>query len=36
MVEVYFVVKYNKLGFNIVDYYIFVLNGDGDLMEGVS
>lgn len=35
MVERYLEVKYNKDGFLVVDYYIYVLCGDGDLMEGV-
>lgn len=36
MVEVYLVVKFNKLGFDLVDYYIYIFYGDGCLMEGVS
>lgn len=35
MVEVYFVVIYNKENFNVMDYYMYVICGDGDLMEGV-
>ncbi|MCC9876191.1 transketolase, partial [Streptococcus agalactiae] len=36
MAEAHLAAKYNKPGFNIVDHYTFALNGDGDLMEGVS
>ena len=28
--------RYNKPGFNLIDYNIFALCGDGDLMEGIS
>lgn len=35
MVEVYLVVKFNKDGYFIIDYNMYVLVGDGDLMEGV-
>ncbi len=28
--------KYNREGYNIFDHYIYVICGDGDLMEGVS
>lgn len=35
MVERYLVVKYNCDVYNVVDYYIYVICGDGDLMEGV-
>ena len=28
--------KYNREGYNILDHYIYVICGDGDLMEGVS
>lgn len=27
---------YNRPGYEIVDHYTYALNGDGDLMEGVS
>ncbi|MXQ49333.1 transketolase [Streptococcus pneumoniae] len=36
MAEAHLAAKYNKPNFNIVDHYTFALNGDGDLMEGVS
>ncbi|MGT2771557.1 transketolase [Streptococcus marimammalium] len=36
MAEVHLAAKFNKPGFDIVDHYTYVLNGDGDLMEGVS
>lgn len=36
MVEKYLVVVYNWLGLLLIDYYIYVLVGDGDLMEGFS
>ncbi|PNY20983.1 Transketolase [Streptococcus parauberis] len=36
MAEAHLAAKYNKPGFDIVDHYTFALNGDGDLMEGVS
>lgn len=36
MAEAHLAAKYNKPDFNIVDHYTFALNGDGDLMEGVS
>lgn len=36
MAEAHLAAKYNKPHFNIVDHYTFALNGDGDLMEGVS
>ncbi|HTX19851.1 MAG TPA: transketolase [Bacteroidota bacterium] len=32
----YFAAKYNKPGFDIVDYEVYTICGDGDLMEGVS
>lgn len=35
MVEVYLVVIYNCDSFFIMDYYMYVICGDGDLMEGV-
>lgn len=28
--------KFNRLGFNLVDHYTYVLCSDGDLMEGIS
>ncbi len=28
--------KYNKPGFNIIDYKIYVIAGDGDMMEGIT
>jgi transketolase len=28
--------RYNKPGFDLFDYHVFVLAGDGDMMEGVS
>ncbi|HEY0222366.1 MAG TPA: transketolase [Lactovum miscens] len=36
MAEAHLASQYNKPGFNIVDHYTYALNGDGDLMEGVS
>lgn len=36
MAEAHLAAKYNKPGYNIVDHYTYALNGDGDLMEGVS
>ncbi|WP_270251738.1 transketolase [Lactococcus garvieae] len=36
MAEAHLAAKYNKPGYNIVDHYTYDLNGDGDLMEGVS
>ncbi|MFC3928366.1 transketolase [Streptococcus caprae] len=36
MAEAHLAAKFNKPDFNIVDHYTFALNGDGDLMEGVS
>lgn len=36
MAEAHLAAKFNKPGFDIVDHYTFALNGDGDLMEGVS
>ena len=32
----YLASRYNKPGFDIVDYYIYATLGDGDLMEGIS
>ncbi|MDU3960646.1 MAG: transketolase, partial [Lactococcus lactis] len=36
MAEAHLAAQYNKPGFDIVDHYTYALNGDGDLMEGVS
>ncbi|MEW6856666.1 transketolase [Streptococcus iniae] len=36
MAEAHLAAKYNKPGFDIVDHYTYAINGDGDLMEGVS
>ncbi|WEV44815.1 transketolase [Streptococcaceae bacterium ESL0687] len=36
MAEAHLAATYNKPGFDIVDHYTYALNGDGDLMEGVS
>lgn len=36
MAERHLAATYNKPGFEIVDHYTYALNGDGDLMEGVS
>lgn len=36
MAEAHLAAQYNKPGFDIVDHYTYGLNGDGDLMEGVS
>ncbi|MGV7959415.1 transketolase, partial [Mycobacterium kansasii] len=36
MTEAHLAAQYNKPGFDIVDHYTYALNGDGDLMEGVS
>ncbi|MCL2676467.1 MAG: transketolase [Streptococcaceae bacterium] len=36
MAEAHLAATYNKPNFNIVDHYTYALNGDGDLMEGVS
>jgi len=36
MAERYLALYFNRLGYDIVDYYTYVLAGDGDLMEGVS
>jgi transketolase len=32
----YLAARYNKPGFDVVDYYIFATLGDGDLMEGIT
>ncbi|MDR1568076.1 MAG: transketolase [Streptococcaceae bacterium] len=36
MAEAHLAATYNQTGFEIVDHYTYALNGDGDLMEGVS
>ncbi|GFH39901.1 transketolase [Lactococcus insecticola] len=36
MAEAHLAATYNRPGFDIVDHYTYALNGDGDLMEGVS
>ncbi len=36
MAEAHLAATYNRPDFNIVDHYTYALNGDGDLMEGVS
>ena len=36
MAEAHLAAQYNKPGFDIVDHYTYALNGDGDLIEGVS
>jgi transketolase len=36
MAEAHLAAQYNKPGFDVVDHYTYALNGDGDLMEGVS
>lgn len=36
MSEAHLASKFNKPGFDIVDHYIYVIHGDGCLMEGVS
>ncbi|MDG6142666.1 transketolase [Lactococcus formosensis] len=36
MAEAHLAATYNKPDFDIVDHYTYALNGDGDLMEGVS
>ncbi|GAB2025662.1 transketolase [Lactovum odontotermitis] len=36
MAEAHLAAQYNREGFDIVDHYTYALNGDGDLMEGVS
>jgi transketolase len=32
----YLATRYNRPGFNVVDYHIYATLGDGDLMEGIS
>jgi len=36
MAEAHLAAVYNKPGFDIVNHFTYALNGDGDLMEGVS
>ncbi|MDR1606480.1 MAG: transketolase [Streptococcaceae bacterium] len=36
MAEAHLAATYNRPGYDIVDHYTYALNGDGDLMEGVS
>ncbi|MBB5887476.1 transketolase [Lactovum miscens] len=36
MAEAHLAAQYNRPGFDIVDHYTYAINGDGDLMEGVS
>ncbi len=36
MAEKYLAAKINKSGYDIIDHNVFVLCGDGDLMEGIS
>ena len=36
MAEAHLAAKFNKPEFDIVDHYTYALNGDGDLMEGIS
>ncbi|MFV0556861.1 MAG: transketolase [Lactovum sp.] len=36
MAEAHLAAKFNQADFDIVDHYTYALNGDGDLMEGVS
>ena len=36
MAEAHLAATYNRPGFDVVNHYTYVLNGDGDLMEGVS
>ena len=36
MAEKFLANRYNKPGFPLFDYHVFVLAGDGDMMEGVS
>ena len=36
LVQHYFAAKYNKPNFNIIDNYIYVIAGDGDMMEGIT
>jgi transketolase len=36
LVQHYLAAKYNKPNFNIIDNYIYVIAGDGDMMEGIT
>ena len=36
MAQLFLAKRYNKPGFPIFDYHVYVLAGDGDMMEGVS
>ena len=36
MAERYLASRYNKPGFPLFDHHIYVLAGDGDMMEGIS
>jgi transketolase len=36
MAEKYLASRYNKPGFALFDYHVYVLAGDGDMMEGIS
>jgi transketolase len=36
MAQRYLAQRYNKPGFPVFDYHIYVLSGDGDMMEGVT
>ena len=36
MAERFLATHFNRPGYNIVDHYTYVINGDGDLMEGVT
>lgn len=36
MAERFLAARYNRPGFNLFDYYTYVICGDGDLMEGVA
>ena len=36
LVQHFFAAKYNKPNFNIIDNYIYVIAGDGDMMEGIT
>jgi transketolase len=36
MAQLFLAQRYNKPGFTLFDYHVYVLAGDGDMMEGVS
>jgi transketolase len=36
MAEAHLAAKFNRVGFNVIDHYTYVLCSDGDLMEGVA